>query len=361
MSWTNWTGSLAFRGPEAGLPPPTSPPLLLKAAAYNGILTNNVQPQTTPCATGNCSWPITPSVAICGGCVETEFSTSCNYDASGISPGICNYTLPSGEIANLTNRNSSGHVGTALKVFGSPGFHFKKSQTDKLYLSNFEAVGMPAGTRTGDISWQNTTDQAYECALWACVQAFETWQVNSNQTQVVRRSWDKVDDSSFRDVNDNVTFVDLPKDMNIQMGDNFSFLQLAAVSLINYLEPLFDGNINVTVDAQFPSSDVIQALWNASADLDIWMKNVASSLTNVIRSFNPAPQRAAFEGTGYQLGYDVRWAWIILPAVLVGTSVLLLAVVMTRTALNDVHPWKGSPLAFLFMNVDDNMATRAHG
>ena len=45
---------------------------------------------------------------------------------------------------------------------------------------------------------------------------------------------------------------------------------------------------------------------------------------------------------------------------MVGTSLLLLAVVMFRTVLSDVPPWKGCPLALLFMNVDYNTTARVN-
>ena len=254
-------------------------------------------------------------------------------------------------------------MGYAFQVLNSPGSYYPKSQPDKLYLSNFEAVGMPARTQMSDDSWQNHTERAYECALWACVQAFETWQVNSNQTQIARYEWDKVDNSLTTDGRafENITFVDLPNYMNAPAGANFSFLGLAAYAMTTYFDTLFDGNITVNQGTQLSSSDVVQALWNATDDLDAWMKNVAGSLTNVVRSFDRAPERAGLDGTGYQLGYDVRWPWIALPAIMVGTSLLLLLVVMIRTAMSDVYPWKGSPLALLFMNVDYGTAARANG
>ena len=252
-------------------------------------------------------------------------------------------------------------MGKAFHVFRSPGSHFDKTKTDKLYVSNFEAVGMPAGTQLSDDSWQNKSDKAYECALWACMHAVETWQVNSNQTQIARYIWDKVDNSSIgNNLFDNITFVDVPEYMNVPTGANFSFLGMAAYALNTYFDTLFDGNITVNQGTQLSSSDVVQALWNATTDLDTWMQNVASSLTNVVRSFDPAPRQSAFDGIGFHPGYDVRWLWIILPAVMVATSLLLLAVVMFRTAISDVQPWKGSPLALLFMSVDKNMAVRVH-
>ena len=291
---------------------------------------------------------------------------SCNdsmFISENWTRGICEYHVPSGKTANLTNLGENDGVGVAFQVFPSPGSYFDRSKTDKLYLSNFEAVKMPAGTQFMDQSWQKKAEKAYECALWACMHAIETWQVNSNQTQTARYTWDKVDNSSTTpDVRDhNITFVDIPKYMNVPTNANFTFLGWPAMAMNAYFDTLFDGNITVMNSIQLGSSDVVQALWNATADLDTWMQIVASSMTNIVRSFDLAPEQPSFDGIAYQLGYDVRWIWIILPATIVGASLLLLVVVIVRTTRSDTHPWKGSPLALLLMSVDHNMAARAHG
>ena len=290
---------------------------------------------------------------------------SCNsttYDTDNVAEaGICAYDLPSGMTANLTNLEDSGGMGTGFQVFPSPDFHYDSTQADKLYVSNFELVGMPAGTQLDDDRWQNKSDSAYECALWACVQAFDTSQVNGNQKQVVRGTWDKVDNSSIMEFYGNISFVDLPADMNVPSDINFYFHELAKTAMINFFYSLFEGNITVNQGTQRGSSDIVQALWNATGDIDTWMQNVATSLTNVVRAFDHVDSRADFDGTGYRLGYDVRWQWIILPAIIVSTSLLLLIIVIVRTALSDIYPWKGSPLVLLMMHVDSRTAARANG
>ena len=57
----------------------------------------------------------------------------------------------------------------------------------------------------------------------------------------------------------------------------------------------------------------------------------------------------------------MRWPWIILPVVLVVWSLIILATTMIKTARSPVGAWKGSPLAILFMDVDDQIKKAAIG
>ena len=99
----------------------------------------------------------------------------------------------------------------------------------------------------------------------------------------------------------------------------------------------------------------------ASADLDSWIRTVAASMTSVIRTFVPGTEHSMYNGTGYQLGYDVRWPWIVLPAVLVSMSCLILIAIIAKTAISPVQAWKGSPLAMLFMHADHRLRQGAAG
>lgn len=55
----------------------------------------------------------------------------------------------------------------------------------------------------------------------------------------------------------------------------------------------------------------------------------------------------------------MRWPWIILPVALVIWSLIILVTTMIKTAKSPVRAWKGSPLAVLFMDVDDQIKETA--
>lgn len=150
----------------------------------------------------------------------------------------------------------------------------------------------------------------------------------------------------------NISFIPLPDEMNPPPNQNFSISGLALLSLTEYFATMFEGNITLNQDERNPSSDPVQAIWAASADLDTWLQTVAGSLTNVIRTSSPANKNEMYNGTDYQLAYNVQWIWLTLPALLVASSVLILITIMIKTARSPLQAWKGSPLAILFMNVD---------
>lgn len=161
----------------------------MKAAVYNAILTSNVDSPTPRCPTGNCTWPITPSVAVCGDCSPVTYQTTCN-------PNICYYTMPSGNVVNLTNPAHETYYQVVFQVVSNKQDTYTSSSyngnpTDRLFIAKFEAFGAPyypnslAALLGGTYSWSNSTTIASECALWMCVQTYNASQVDGNQTESI--------------------------------------------------------------------------------------------------------------------------------------------------------------------------------
>ena len=271
--------------------------------------------------------------------------------------------MPSGITANITNFEILAE-GVGFQVFQSPGYHFPRDDNNTLYLASWEAVGAPANSLAAGLrTHQNDTTVASECALWMCVQSFDTWQQNSNQMQNVRDTYSRIDTSTraASSVGYNVSFLNLPDVMNPSVDEDFSVGDEALSALTSYFSTLFEGNITLNEGAQIPSSDPMQALWNASADLGSWIGTVAGSMTNVIRTLDPAERNPMYDGTGYQLCYDIQWGWIALPTILVIVSLVILVAIIIKTASSPVKAWKGSPLNMLFMKVDRDLRSRAMG
>lgn len=269
--------------------------------------------------------------------------------------------MPSGEVANLTNFAEASQ-GAGFQVFQSTEAVYRADSTDVLYIANFEVVGAPNNSLEWT-PWQNKMTVASECALWMCIQAYETKQVNGNQSQVVIQEFPTVHNSSLgigSVLSNNVTFEDLPTAMNAKPNTKYMVSGGAVLALQQYFGTFFNGTIFLNQQAQLASSDIMMGIWNSSADLDPWMKNVAGSLTNVIRS-SQADQGTFYNGTGSQLGYDVRWPWIVLPLAVVVLSLFVLVATMVKTARSPVRAWKSSPLTLLFTDVDQALRSRVAG
>ena len=274
---------------------------------------------------------------------------------------MCYYLMPDGVQANLSDFAGGAGEGTGFQVFPSPGHMYDRSDIHTVYIANFDAVGAPANTY--GFAWPQSETVAAECALWMCVQAFETKQVNADQTQNIVSTFSDVVNSSatFSDYVSNTTFYTVPDEMNARPDAIFTAWNAALWAFQDYLTPLFNGSITLNEEEDHPDNDMVQAVWNSSADLDFWIKNVAASMTNVIRTTTPAPEDDMYIGTGYNLGYYVRWTWVILTGFIVAASLFLLLAVMIETGRSPVSAWKGSPLAMLFMDVDPALRRGAVG
>ena len=88
LIWINSTGGT----PEGGL----STTISIKASIYNGVLEGGIVPLSASSPTGNCTFPITPTVAVCGECKKVPHTTA--YNSTD-----CHFTLSTGTVMNLAN------------------------------------------------------------------------------------------------------------------------------------------------------------------------------------------------------------------------------------------------------------------
>lgn len=94
-------------------------------------------------------------------------------------------------------------------------------------------------------------------------------------------------------------------------------------------------------------------MYNATqyGQLDVLVKNIALSMTNVFRSAEPA-QNVIYNGTASTLSVAIKWKWLTLPIILVAASLVLSLVNIVRTYMSGIGAYKGSPLALLVCDVD---------
>ena len=290
-------------------------------------------------------------MAVCGACSKSTYEISCNAT-------ICNYTLPSGNVATLANFTET-EEGTGFYVNNSQGAIYNNSKHDRLYLANFDVIGAPYNTFGG--GWGGSRTVSQECALWMCIQTYEVKTLSSHQVQSVVHNFSGPLNNSISggfSGRDNYTFPALPAEMHAKGNVNYTVNMFAYDIFGIYLAPFFNGTIFLNLASQKPTNDYVQAIWNGTENLDGWIKNLALSMTNVVRTDVPMTDEL-YNGTGLQLGVRIRWEWLILPAAMVGLSLLFLIVTILRTARSPAKAWKGSPLAILFLDVDQEIRTRA--
>jgi hypothetical protein len=326
------------------------------------MLNSQVNPVTTYCPTGNCTWPITPSLAVCGHCAPTTFKTDC--EEPNFSFATCSFTTASGASVQL------GQPGTNLSIGFQVVLSGNLSKTDKWYLSQIDMLGAPFGI----FDWTVSDIQASSCQLWFCVNAYNISVYNSNQSQTITQSFHEFEASNYfwnadrpgGGFTGSKQFLPLPSAMNPIPGVVYGMNTLSAEGFSNVFQSLATGSVTINESSFSADKDCVQAIWENSANPDYWIQRVALSLTNSFRSggargsqlYQPQDH---YNGTAYHTVFIIRWYWIILPGTMVVLSLLFLVIVITKTARSDIVSWKGSLLTFLLFSVDASIREAAAG
>lgn len=280
--------------------------------------------------------------------------------------------MPSGSVATLINFTHSaaeinGGVGFQV-MFSLDSFH-NASDTSRFFIAKFDIFGAPASQMYSDSyldPWVNESTVASECALWFCIQTMDTSITNTQQKESVIGVYSSIIRSHSTDpraIPVNLTFntVDLNDQWSNLRPNNSQDYNVgfnAAGALSDYLRGAINGSIEFHLLKMVPSNDIVQAIWQNSGNLDAWIQNLATSMSNAVRQDIPYSD-TMYNGVAYQLGYDISWPWLITPAVLVMSSLLMLIVAIVRTRRGPIGAWKGSPLVMLFMKLDPAIRDRA--
>jgi hypothetical protein len=257
----------------------------MTASISNGILTPGIANLPVFCSTGNCTWPIIPTLAVCGACTTETYATSCNSTN-------CNYTLPDRTVATASALQEDGNA-LLFTVLSSEGKIYNASSPTTPYIANFDVIGAPW---TSEV-WTNIT--ASECALWFCVQAYNISVENSRQSQSLVKSWSTIADTEPFDGISNRTFIDIPADFNVSPNTTFYVGGESVRAIKEALPQYLEGTV-LNGDGYQYSSNYIEALWNASSNMDALVSNLALSITNGMILQQPALSSAPYYSTRYR-------------------------------------------------------------
>ena len=272
------------------------PPLQMVAALYDGALRGGIAPPAVSCPSGNCTWPLTPSLAICGGCIETNYVNrfcfdpyECNNSTGYCVPQpdvFCNYTLPSGSVAMIYNfeNYSAANGQSGFQVSPSPGAYYDATAGERVYIANFDLFGVPYDSYSYE---EHLPLSGSECALWICVQTYNITVSGGKlqQTVVAKRNnankTETLDNTAY-----NITFPPLADFADADQKATFTVDRSAYLAFGAYMNKTMTGWIGLNLGAQIFSSDLIQGIWNGTTTIDAWINNVAASLTGVVRTTN---------------------------------------------------------------------------
>ncbi|KAF2149644.1 hypothetical protein K461DRAFT_315616 [Myriangium duriaei CBS 260.36] len=323
-------------------------PTAFVAALYSGVLAGPTFPATPSCLTGNCSWPLTPTLAVCGACKDSTFTKgncsdlNCDYTlASGATVTFQTYGTAFASVISISDYRVTRNVGSELS-----GEH---------YLIYFELFGAPYDGSGFVDDLAPLSNQ--ECALWFCINVYDTLMHSGQPVESLVATFPP------NNYGDPGTLNFLPLNSTFDAHNETSFMvdRDTMNELQSYLETSMQTNVSKEMNTVSGySSDLSRGIYQGSANAKLWINGVTAALSTAVRAQTQS-DRAQYRGTAYQIVIVVRWPWLAFPAALVLLSALLLVVVITRTARNGViSSWKGSPLTLLLFDIDEETKQAAY-
>ncbi|KAK0657157.1 hypothetical protein B0T16DRAFT_53546 [Cercophora newfieldiana] len=327
------------------------PTLSTKSAVYSGIISTEPPMVAASCRTANCSWPVIPTLAACGGCTTIPVNTLCNQTSR-----TCTHSTPATSVD--APMDAPGY--SIFKVAPSNGTVYPVVSTSRAYFSVFELLS--ASRPDGEAS----LIEGNECALWFCIQSYSISVNGGIQNESLVGNWSTTtvrrSDSGSRGAE--YAFVNIPgNQLNVENGSNYIVTHGAMTALRSFMFGITTGTVYADVSKIDYSSDWVEAMWNASNHLQDWIETFATSMTNEIRKHGTllsSSQGARYDGHATQLTpiIKVQWRWLIYPCVMILLSVLYLFHTIFASARGGVSVWKSGALPMLFCRVDENILDR---
>jgi len=351
----------------------TGPEFGMKAAIYDGLFKPGaVQDYVPQCDTGNCTFPLFDSLAVCSKCLDVTKNVTHVDPPSNLSnlDGVQNvgYSLPGGAEVGFSVLFQEGNLVMGPEIVVTSVFPSDVSkqvlglQDPLLSLAILQFPGVQRQIEDGN--YYDTLPTTHQCAIYFCVNTYNVTVQNSVAVTTVVSSWTSdagtptvggaLEPNAMEGTADAV--LQLPKD---DVGENNNTYTIAAGTLANvqaWLNVTLQGSMNTSF------SEVATPVWandevvvlNATNDWSFLMGALAKAMTTYIRDPQQSKMASNVYGTASRVEtyIHVQWQWITLPTALVGMSILFLFGTMMKNESKHALAWKSSSLALLFHGLE---------
>ncbi|OHE99848.1 hypothetical protein CORC01_04749 [Colletotrichum orchidophilum] len=313
-----------------------------------GILSVDVKNLNLECSGVNCTWPIVPTLAVCGECNPLDMRTMCTDKTQ-----TCRYSLPMGTSVEIS-RNAP--TTERFRTAASEGTIHHINSTTRTYISVFDVLWVMKSKR-------ETQSVATECALWFCMKSYNFTIIESQFHQELIKSWNTTRfELSNSAHGDEYVFVDVPGDMNVAPESRYSISRKALAALRRFVDPL----VETTYEKQYTiinfSSDWAEGIYNAREKLPEWINRFSISLTNEVRLHGEVrdKDRHRYSGRAYETVQVivVDWLWMLFPTGLIMISIYHLFHTIIRGARDGISVWKSDSLPMLFCRIDASILAK---
>ena len=144
----------------------------------NGVTKTNTTLPGAICPTGECQWPVTPTIGVCSGCsqVDATRSTSSNnscdntiytlpplWGSDGSDPGVTGSSLTMSNCSDSYPRWKLD-IEAASDGLNGDGTQIRNTTIAKMYSFGAHGTTPNKGSQTEFF--------AYKCSFWLCVQGY---------------------------------------------------------------------------------------------------------------------------------------------------------------------------------------------
>lgn len=367
------------------------------------------------CSTGNCTWPVFSSAAVCSQCedVSAHMQSARRYGGAGTNvpkPGspsdlykghFVTHTLPYGNIRNYvgpfdvsTTANS-----TQPRTYMTANSTFEANRTisfqdlDTLLMA-FLVMRAPQDWLDSRGVWEDVKPIATECALYLCANVYKSKSENNLVNESVISSWAHRVPESYKLNNESAYFVnnpgaeawvedlgntlydakinrtdlqltipkdlsaDLPADMAREFNVSHAFIFSAIDFFVDYTQrkqqsAAPDKEVWGMLTVPWPFDDLPPVVDALwnSTNLTITFDNVARSLTNQLR--NASPIRHHGELQKWILHVRVDWVYLTYPITILVAGIVYVVLTIIESMHLRLPVWKESALPTLLHGFDD--------
>ncbi|KAF2137074.1 uncharacterized protein K452DRAFT_312637 [Aplosporella prunicola CBS 121167] len=217
----------------------------MKAAISSSALGLKASAPSPACSTGNCSWPLVPSLAMCGSCADVTAKLKSNCTS-----GYCQYYLPDGMVLQGPK---AGVSEAKIQTFATTLFKVGQTTSGQVYSDVLNKPGRIYAARFSAITtWvqeRNPGDSlaATECALWFCIQAYNTSILSGIHHESVEMEYDMATfldpQNLLRSGPGGPNFTGIPDKFNISEGTVFGPSYKVIEALNDSISEQVSGNV----------------------------------------------------------------------------------------------------------------------
>ncbi|KAI0442941.1 hypothetical protein F4803DRAFT_575063 [Xylaria telfairii] len=339
---------------------PTPDLFHLQSSIIDGISGAVFEPYFN-CPSDYCTWEDFTTLGICSAYQNLTSHIEMSCDDPDNPLFNCTYIFPDGNGSTIERNITFGDVGKSqylrAESFRS-WFEPTRTQNESGVLSAVKVTNYDLyRNRVPGIGFaypEPPVTESYFTRFYWCAQSFR------NVTAIPRQlSYGSVDVEELRVADYEIgSGCDCTTFSSPSTGTNFTVDSTLVEYLMDYLNDLLtQAVINIAPYSPRLNSPVDMANYLYTTDFQNFTINLATTLSNQIRSTNPGDNKNAtiHHGTAYtnEIYIHVRWPWAILPTAAVFiTSILLICAVL----VNRKHPlFKSSALALLFHRLDHDL------